>query len=155
MTEKAATHGKSIILFTDPGQDYPRLGQAMETSTVLHNMAVKGLLGGSVMPTALGLEHDEMLYTQQQIIASQQQIIAVQNQEIRRLQQLVENTPQELASAANAATDSEEDLEPDYSAMEAEARLRAPSGVNWKTASRPKSYSEIMDIRYDPDAEER
>ncbi len=91
----------------------------------------------------------------EQIADAQRQIIEAQNQEILRLRQRVHILTQRLESAANAATDSEENLELDYSAMEADARLRAPSGVNWKTASRPKSYSEIMDIRYDPEAEER
>jgi hypothetical protein len=127
----------------------------MEISMALRDMSPSAFLGSSGIPTALGLEHAERLHTQQQIIAAQQRIIATQYREITRLQQLVSSMSQALESALNTATEPEEELELDYSAMEAEARLRAPSGVNWKTASRPKSYSEIMDVRYDPDAEER
>ena len=155
MTEKAAVHGESIVFIPGSKQDFWHSAQMMEASTVLRDMSPKSFRGSSGMPSAPSLRHDERLYTQQQIINVQQQTIATLSQEIRRLQQLVNSMSQELESAANAATESDEDLELDYSDMEAQARLRAPSGVNWKTASTPKSYSEIMDVRYDPDAEER
>ncbi len=156
MAEKAATHGMGVLQFTNAGQGYSIIEQMMEASTVLPGLLPAGsVLASSGVPITPGLEHVETLYKQQQTILNQQRTLAAQHREIRRLQRIIASLSQELATASSAAIRAEEDLELDYSGMEAQAHLRAPSGVDWKTASRPKLYSEVMDIRYDPDAEER
>lgn len=49
----------------------------------------------------------------------------------------------------------EQDIELDYSAMNARSRIEVPAKVNWKNVSASKrSYSEIFNIKYELDVEE-
>lgn len=155
MSEQAATHSGSTILLLGHGQSLSSPEQAMEISMALRGVSPGGFLGSSGVPTALGLEHAKRLHTQQQVIATQRQIIANQYQEIRRLQQLVNSMPQERESAADATVESEEDLELDYSAMDAQANVEMRPGVNWGAVPRTTTYSEYFDAPYELDAEER
>jgi hypothetical protein len=145
VAEESTTHGANTVLAANVIHDLLYPEQVRDASTVLDNVSFRGSVGSSGITPVATLDLERRSSIQQRIISAQQRIIDDQNQEILRLQQLVYSLSQE----------SDEDLELDYSSMEAQARLRAPSGVNWKVASTPKSYSEIMDVRYDPDAEER
>lgn len=156
MSEKSATRGAARIFISGSSeQGFPHLEQAMEVSTVLNSMPLGNFIASSGIPTVPGLEHDERLYTQQQIITAQQKEIVAQYREIRRLRRLVGGMSQELESAASAATESEEDLELDYSAMDAQANVEIRPGVNWKAVPRTTTYSEYFDAPYELDAEER
>ncbi len=111
MTERVTTHGASAVFLGVPfGQSYPHLEQIMEASTVLGGVPPTGFIDSSGMPTATGLEYDERLHTQQQIIATQQQVIATQYQEIRRLRQLVDGVSQQLESLEKSEIEEEPEI---------------------------------------------
>jgi len=145
MTDDTVTRGGSIT--EGLGRRYPHTDLSTETSVVYGLMPLKGSPGSGI-PTIATLDLEQRLHTLRQTIEAK-------NQRIRQLQQLVYGMSRQLESTANSASESEEDLELDYSAMESQARVALRPGVNWKAVPRTTTYSELFDTRHELDAEER
>ncbi len=90
MTERAATHGESIMFFPgSSGQGYWQPGQMMEAATALHGMYPGSFLGSSGIPTTITPSLEKRMNALDQKIDAQ-------TQEILQLQQLVYDMARQL-----------------------------------------------------------